>query len=81
MAVDAVTLSTVDTVPATDGSKETSSSGGDGSGIKKIDPNDEEAILEEGVGVLVPGMISNFLLLNNSLFNFAKEAIDEADQE
>jgi hypothetical protein len=33
------------------------------------------------VDAFLPGMISNTLMLNNSLFNFAKEAIDEGSDE
>ena len=79
MAVDSVTLSTTSvpevelpTKPVTLSDDESST---------KIDPNDEEEVMEAGLEILTTGMISNMLLMNNSLFNFAKEAIDEADAE
>ncbi|MCG5487769.1 MAG: hypothetical protein KK482_29605 [Sinorhizobium meliloti] len=32
------------------------------------------------IEALLPSMVSDTLMLNNSLFNFAKEAIDEGDE-
>ncbi|MBP2443975.1 hypothetical protein [Rhizobium leguminosarum] len=52
-----------------------------GSTTKKVDPNSESEILSAAVDAFLPGMISNTLMLNNSLFNFAKEAIDEGSDE
>ncbi|WP_026615937.1 hypothetical protein [Ensifer aridi] len=46
---------------------------------KKVDPNSSE-VLTAAVEAFLPSMISNTLMLNNSLFNFAKEAIDEGDE-
>lgn len=45
------------------------------SSTRKIDPNSESELID----AFLPGMITNQLMLNNNLFNFAKEAIDEAD--
>jgi hypothetical protein len=51
------------------------------SSTKKVDPNSEEEILNAAVDAFLPSMISNTLTLNNSLFNFAKDAIDEGNDE
>ncbi|ASY65728.1 hypothetical protein SJ05684_b47460 (plasmid) [Sinorhizobium sojae CCBAU 05684] len=50
------------------------------SGTKKVDPNSDGAVLQAAVEAFLPSMISNTLMLNNSLFNFAKEAIDEGNE-
>ncbi|MBB4293110.1 hypothetical protein GGE16_005195 [Rhizobium leguminosarum] len=52
-----------------------------GSTTKKVDPNSESEVLSAAVDAFLPSMISNTLMLNNSLFNFAKEAIDEGSDE
>ncbi|MDQ0456381.1 hypothetical protein [Rhizobium paknamense] len=64
----------------------TPSGGGDdksasGSTTKKYDPNTEETILEEGIASFLPSAMSNLMQLNNSIFNYAKDAIDEASDE
>lgn len=46
---------------------------------KKVDPNSDE-VLSAAIEAFLPSMVSNTLMLNNSLFNFAKEAIDEGDE-
>ncbi|MGO7133536.1 hypothetical protein AB9E06_22050 [Rhizobium leguminosarum] len=81
MAIEAVTPTST-TVPAA-GPQTTSSTSSDtsSSATKKIDPNSEKEVLNAAVEGFLPGMISNTLMLNNTLFNFAKDAIDEADQE
>lgn len=48
---------------------------------KKYDPNTEETILEEGIASFLPSAMSNLMQLNNSIFNYAKDAIDEASDE
>lgn len=47
---------------------------------KKVDPNSDEQVLSAAVEAFLPSMVSNTLMLNNSLFNFTKEAIDEGDE-
>ncbi|RFB83093.1 hypothetical protein B5K11_35295 [Rhizobium leguminosarum bv. trifolii] len=85
MAVDAVN-SDLNLAPANPVSVElttdkTGSTGSTGSTTKKVDPNSESEVLSAAVDAFLPGMISNTLMLNNSLFNFAKEAIDEGSDE
>lgn len=58
------------------GSSETNPS----STTKKVDPSTESDVLNAAVESFLPSMVSNTLMLNNSLFNFAKEAIDEGDE-
>ncbi|MCF3641601.1 hypothetical protein LXM94_16635 [Rhizobium sp. TRM95111] len=81
MAVDSVNFD-ADVKPLATGGDETSGGGGvaPASATRKVDPNSDEELLNAAVESFVPGMISNTLTLNNSLFNFAKEAIDEADE-
>lgn len=82
MAVDAInpnsttTSATDDVVPTKTSSTSSSSS----VETKKVDPNSDEEVLNAAVEAFLPSMISNTLMLNNSLFNFAKEAIDEGDE-
>ncbi|KPH04389.1 hypothetical protein B5K08_23810 [Rhizobium leguminosarum bv. trifolii] len=85
MAVDAVN-SDLNLAPANPVSVElttdkTGSTSTTGSTTKKVDPNSESEVLSAAVDAFLPGMISNTLMLNNSLFNFAKEAIDEGSDE
>ncbi|WP_081159899.1 hypothetical protein [Ensifer aridi] len=47
---------------------------------KKVDPNSDEQVLSAAIEAFLPSMVSNTLMLNNSLFNFTKEAIDEGDE-
>lgn len=79
MAVDAVNSSTpalrstLTDIPPTDATSPTTNS------TKKIDPNGEEEILSAAVDVFISSMISNMLTMNNSLFNYAKEAMADSD--
>lgn len=74
MAVDPISSSSAGGV--TSQSVEGTSNSGTGA-TKKVAPN---SVADAALNVFIPGMISSQLMLNNSLFNFAKEAIDEADQ-
>ncbi|WFU04613.1 hypothetical protein QA648_27960 (plasmid) [Rhizobium sp. CB3171] len=82
MAVDAVN-SDLNLTPANPVSVEltTDKTGTTGSTTKKVDPNSENEVLSAAVDAFLPSMISNTLMLNNSIFNFAKEAIDEGSDE
>ena len=82
MAIEAVTSSpaTVPTTPA-DAPGSTSSNTSTSDTTKKVDPNSEKEVLNAAVEAFLPSMVSNTLMLNNTLFNFAKDAIDEGDQE
>lgn len=79
MAVDPVNSSQIPTTPTGSETTDTTSSSSP-SDTKKVDPNSEEEILTAAVEAFLPNMISNTMLLNNSIFNFAKEAIDEGDE-
>ncbi|EJT01329.1 hypothetical protein [Rhizobium sp. CCGE 510] len=85
MAVDAVNsdlnLAPANPFPVELTTDKTGSTGTTGSTTKKVDPNSESEVLSAAVDAFLPGMISNTLMLNNSLFNFAKEAIDEGSDE
>lgn len=81
MAVDSVDFDAG--IPSPAGNASESLTGGvtaPTSATRKIDPASEEDILDAAVEAFLPGMISNTLMLNNSLFNFVKEAIDEGDE-
>ena len=81
MAIDAVTPSPA-TVPITSPEAPGSTSSNTTTdATKKVDPNSEAEVLNAAVEAFLPSMVSNTLMLNNTLFNFAKDAIDEADQE
>ncbi|ANP90533.1 MULTISPECIES: hypothetical protein [Rhizobium] len=82
MAIEAVTPNpaTVPTAPA-DAPSSTSSNTSASDATKKVDPNSEKEVLNAAVEAFLPSMVSNTLMLNNTLFNFAKDAIDEGDQE
>ncbi|MGY5810027.1 hypothetical protein ACXHXG_20220 [Rhizobium sp. LEGMi198b] len=82
MAVDAVN-SDLNLTPANSVSVEltTDKTGTTSSTTKKVDPNSENEVLSAAVDAFLPSMISNTLMLNNSIFNFAKEAIDEGSDE
>ena len=81
MAVDAVNPSTptVLSTPA-DTSATGTNPASTPSSTKKVDPNSETEILNLAVEAFIPSMMSNMLTLNNSLFNYAKEAMDEGDE-
>ena len=81
MAVDAVNpgTPTVLSTPADTSPTDTAPSSTPSS-TKKVDPNSETEILNAAVEAFIPGMMSNMLTLNNSLFNYAKEAMDESDE-
>jgi hypothetical protein len=82
MAVDAVNPNTTVTLTGGDSPSKTTSqdTGSKSVETRKVDPNSDEPILDAAIEAFLPGMISNTLMLNNSLFNFAKEAIDEGDE-
>ncbi len=80
MAIEAVTSSSA-TVPATPADAPGSTSLSTSDTTKKVDPNSEKEVLNAAVEAFLPSMVSNTLMLNNTLFNFAKDAIDEGDQE
>jgi len=80
MAVEAVTSNPI-TPPVTGTDDVTPISSDTADATKKVDPNSEEEVLSAAVEAFLPSMVSNTLMLNNTLFNFAKEAIDEGDQE
>jgi hypothetical protein len=79
MAVDPVNSTPSPTSP-TDTSVTDTTSSSNTTSTKKVDPNSEEEILNAAVEAFIPSMISNTMMLNNSIFNFAKEAIDEGDE-
>ncbi|PII39000.1 hypothetical protein T190_12075 [Sinorhizobium meliloti CCBAU 01290] len=78
MAVDAVNSSTpalrstLTDIPPTDAISPTTHS------TKKIDPT-AKGNIECSVDVFISSMISNMLTMNNSLFNYAKEAMAGSD--
>lgn len=77
MAVESVNANKSTSASTGSGPGNTSNSSSSGGGAtKKIDPN---SATNEMMGAFLPAMISNQLTMNNQLFNFAKEAIDEAD--
>ncbi|EJK86971.1 hypothetical protein [Rhizobium sp. AP16] len=80
MAIEAVTSSPA-TIPATPADAPGSTSLSTSDTTKKVDPNSEKEVLNAAVEAFLPSMVSNTLMLNNTLFNFAKDAIDEGDQE
>lgn len=81
MAVDAINPNTTVTSTGPDtASKVTAAETVSSVETRKVDPNSDELVLDAAIGAFLPGMISNTLMLNNSLFNFAKEAIDEGDE-
>lgn len=80
MAVEAVNANP-NVSPATGTDTSTATSPDTTETTKKVDPNSEEEVLTAAVEAFLPSMVSNTLMLNNTLFNFAKEAIDEGDQE
>ncbi|WP_034855655.1 hypothetical protein [Sinorhizobium sojae] len=80
MAVDAVSPNRIPTGGATPSPSTAPEQGVTRSGTKKVDPNSDGAVLQAAVEAFLPSMISNTLMLNNSLFNFAKEAIDEGNE-
>ncbi len=80
MAVEAVTSNPI--VSPASGTDTLATPSPDATGTtKKVDPNSDEEVLTAAVEAFLPSMVSNTLMLNNTLFNFAKEAIDEGDQE
>ena len=81
MAVDSVTFDAAVPSSTGNGNETTGGSGTSStSATRKVDPASEEDLLDLAVESFLPGMISNTLMLNNSLFNFVKEAIDEGDE-
>ena len=82
MAVDAVNPGTATVLSTPDDTSGTGTGpSSTPSSTKKVDPNSEQEILSAAVEAFLPSMISNTMMLNNSIFNFAKEAIDEGDSE
>ncbi|MGG7518133.1 hypothetical protein ACQ3G6_09640 [Allorhizobium undicola] len=78
MAVDQVSaLSSSSALPEASSTQSASETAASSS--KKIDPNAESQVLEAAVSSFIPSMMSNMMQLNNSVFNFAKEAIDEGN--
>ncbi|NTJ41858.1 hypothetical protein G6L28_04485 [Agrobacterium larrymoorei] len=76
MAVESISSSLGNVgLDAVDADKKASSLSKDASG--KISPEMESEIIDS----FLPGMITNQLMLNGQLFDFAKEAINEADSE
>ena len=82
MAVDATSAAVpTSQLLTSEASEAKGSSPEDGASTRKIDPESEDGILDAAAEAFLPGMMASQLMMNSTLFNFSKEAIDEAEQQ